>query len=162
MAGLENSSPSGRADAAAGTGVAASSVFLVNDGHGPLSGSWVEAERREPGAAVPSLARSGWSAALVESSLSEAGARRADHGVNTDSDRLIGWASAGHAPVGLAPVPAADSPEPDGLLAVTVEADEGTGAGGSGWAESSDGKVPEGLSERGESLWVSSPPLASA
>ena len=148
--------------------MAASSVFLVNDGHGPLSGSWVEAERREPGAAVSSLARSGWPAALVESSLSDAGPRRADHGVNTDSDRLIGWASAGHAPVGLAPVPVADSPEPDGLLAVTVGpdegrwADEGTRAGGSGWAESSDGKVPDGLSERGESPWVSSPPLASA
>jgi hypothetical protein len=148
--------------------VAASSVFLVNDGHCPLSASWVEAERREPGAAVPSLARSGWPAALVESSLSDAGARRADHGVNTDSDKLIGWASAGHAPVGLAPVPVAGSPDPDGLLAVTVgpdegrRADEGTRAGGSGWAESSDGKVPDGLSERGESPGVSSPPLTSA
>jgi hypothetical protein len=139
-----------------------SPVRLVNDGQGPLSGSCAGPEGREPrfagspdagrlvklstpasrpapaGLFALSSASSRWLGAVAVSRLSDPGAWRADHGVNTESVRLIGRESAGHAP--------------DGLAAV------GTLAGTLGRPASSEGNVPDGLSERGGSACELSPP----
>src|SRR5262245_28986572 len=141
-----------------------SPVPLVNDGHGPLSGSCADPDGREPrfaaspdagrlvrpstpasrvapaGPFAASSVRSGLLGAFAGSWLPDCGPWRADHGVNTESERLIGRASAGHAP--------------DGLAAM------GERAGASGRPGSSEGNVPDGLRDRGGSGCATSPPGA--
>ena len=123
-------------------GVAAGSVRLVNDGHGPLSGS---CEGPRP-------------AAGPERAASDSAVRRADHGVNTESAAPIGRESAfrsadGLAPSCLAPAGAAGAGVPDGLLAMTVGAAGGTRQGG-GMSVPSGGGVPDGLRVRGRSSFL--------
>src|SRR5215467_5057393 len=148
--------------------LATSPARLVKDGQGPLSGSCPDDGRREaaaPAAASAGLStpasrfgsatafaslsvRSGRLGALAASWLPEAGGCwRSDHGVNTDSFRLIGRESAGQAPDGLAPARLAGSGVEEEL------------AGRSGSPVSSGGNDPDGLSERlGESAFAASPP----